>query len=112
VTVDISEDNLLDILKEYETKGFTGQFSSRLDSMVHCHTCNADEPAAQTAVHAMHRFEGTSDPGDEAVLVALECVSCGGWGTAHFAYGSEADPHDAAVLQELLDARDISPIDQ
>lgn len=110
MSVDLSEDNVLEVLKKYEEKGFTGQFSARPDACVHCHTCGADEPAAQTPVEAMHRFEGNTNPDDASILLALECVACGAWGTTTLSYGSEADLPGAAVLKELLDARDISPI--
>ena len=108
--VDISEDAVLEVLKKYESKGFTGQFSARPGGLVHCHTCGADEPAAQTPVEAMHRFEGSTNPEDSSILLALECAACGAWGTATFSYGGEVGPNEASVLHELLDARDISPI--
>lgn len=108
--VDLSEDNVLEVLKQYERKGFTGQFSSRPGACVHCHTCGADEPAAQTPVEAMHRFEGSTNPDDMSILVALECVACGAWGTTTLSYGPEASAEDATTLKELLDARDIGPI--
>lgn len=110
MSVDVSEEGVLDVLKHYEAKGFEGQFSARAGGLVHCHSCNADEPAAQTSVEAMHRFEGNTNPDDASVLVALECAACGAWGTATLSYGSEAAVEDAVVLQELNDARDVSPI--
>ncbi len=110
MSIDDSEESVLEVLKRYEAKGFEGQFSARAGGMVHCHSCNADEPAAQTSVEAMHRFEGSTDPNDESVLVALECLACGAWGTATLSYGPESAAEDASVLQELNDARDVSPI--
>lgn len=106
----MAQDSLLEALDHYEKKGFEGQFSTRAGGMIHCHACNADEPAAQVPVEGMHRFEGPSDPSEEAVLVALECPSCGAWGTASLSYGPESSREDAGALVELLDARDIGPI--
>ncbi len=108
--MDVSEANPVDIIARYEAKGFTGQFSTRPDAMVLCHSCDSEEPAAQTLLEALHRFEGASDPSDQSAVVALECAACGAWGTAVLSYGPEADANDGAVLQELNDARDQSPI--
>jgi len=103
------EASLVEVLAGYEAKGFTGQFAPRTGPCVHCHSCGSDEPAAQTPVVALHRFEGASDPGDEAVVLALECAACGAQGTLVLAYGPAASAEDAGVLAELLDDRDNAP---
>ncbi len=108
----MSDDSLMDALDYYEKKGFDGQFCVRPGGMVHCMACDADEPAAQVAAEGMHRFDGSSDPSDQAVLVALECPACGAWGTVTLSYGPESSADDGAVLVELLDARDVGPIKQ
>ena len=104
------EDGLQDVMEMYERRGATAQFSARSGGVVHCHDCGADEPAEQTPLVALHRFEGSSDPDDEAALAALECPSCGAWGTMVLSYGPGASPDDASVLGALLDDRDQSGI--
>lgn len=106
------EQDIPEILREYEAKGFTGQFSVREAAMMHCHGCSEDSPAAQVPVEAMHRLEGNTDPEDEAIVLALECPACGAWGTAVLPYGPASGPEDAAVLAELMDDRDHSVVDQ
>lgn len=51
------------------------------------------------------RFEGASDPEDEAILFALRCEVHGIKGTYVVAYGAAVDPLDAAVVRRLSDGR-------
>ena len=59
------------------------------------------------------RFEGTSDPGDEMIVLG---VSCAGWGTKGAiatAYGPHMEPEEAEILMELTrgDSSVTSPQD-
>ena len=51
------------------------------------------------------RFEGASDPEDEAVLFALRCETHGTRGTYVVAYGPSVDPLDAEMVHRLTDGR-------
>jgi hypothetical protein len=51
------------------------------------------------------RFEGASDPGDEAVLFALRCEIHGTKGTYVVTFGPSVDPLDAAMVRRLSDGR-------
>lgn len=106
-----AEDTVMEILRRYEDKGATNQFSSRPGAVIHCHGCGADEPAEQTPLVALHRFEGISNPDDMSALAALECAECGWWGTMAFTYGTYASADDAAVFTALLDDRDQSSVE-
>jgi hypothetical protein len=58
-------------------------------------------PFEGATVDHTFRFEGASDPGDEAIVLG---VSCGQWGTKGVvvsAYGPDADPEDTAILTAL-----------
>lgn len=105
------EEGMPDILRRYEEQGATNQFAARPAGMIHCYGCGAEEPAAQAPMVALHRFEGTSDPGSQAAAVVLECPSCGKWGTMVFTYGTGTPPEEAEVLAALLDDRDQSHIE-
>ncbi len=104
------ESSLQDVIRRYEEEGATGQFTALADGVLECHACQAHEPAAQAPLLALHRFEGASDPSDQAALAAIECPACGQWGTIALSYGPEASAEDAAVLSHLLDDRDESDI--
>ncbi len=110
VVIPGAEDDLQDVLDMYESRGATAQFSARSGAVIHCHDCGADEPAEQAPLVALHRFEGSSDPDDQAALAALECPACGAWGTIVLSYGPGSSPDDASVLGALLDDRDQSGI--
>lgn len=64
-------------------------------------------PVGETTVDHTFRFEGPSDPGDEAIVLG---VTCGQWGTKGVivsAYGPDADPEHTAILTALArSARD------
>jgi hypothetical protein len=51
------------------------------------------------------RFEGASDPQDEAVLFALRCEVHGTRGTYVAAYGPGMDSLDAEMVRRLADGR-------
>jgi hypothetical protein len=51
------------------------------------------------------RFEGASDPGDEAVLFALRCETHGTKGTYVVSFGPSVDPLDAQMVRRLADGR-------
>ena len=47
------------------------------------------------------RFEGDSDPGDEAIVLGITC-SCAERGVLVSAFGPSADPAHAAILRALV----------
>jgi len=51
------------------------------------------------------RFEGSSDPEDEAMLFALRCTIHDVRGTYVVAYGSTMDSLDAEMVRRLTDGR-------
>jgi hypothetical protein len=57
------------------------------------------------AIDELVRFEGASDPGDEAVLLALRCDLHGTKGTYVVAFGPSVDPLDAEMVRRLKDRR-------
>ena len=56
-------------------------------------------------VEEIERFEGASDPQDEAVLFALRCETHGTRGTYVVAYGPNVDALDAEMVRRLTDRR-------
>jgi hypothetical protein len=52
-------------------------------------------------VEEVERFEGESDPGDEAVVYALRSESSGTRGTYVVTYGTYVDPADAEMMRRL-----------
>lgn len=94
------------ILAEFEGQGYRGQFAAREGARLLCFTCSTEHDAATTAMTALRRTEGASDPDDMLAIVALTCPSCQSKGTAVLNYGPEAPMADAEVLRALEDDRD------
>ena len=55
-------------------------------------------------VDAAYRFEGESDPDDEAAVFGLTCVECNVKGIYVVAYGPSMGADDAAVVARLASA--------
>ena len=89
-----------------EQQGYTGQFCvvEGPPGLV-CGHCHHRASPDQAEVVELFRFEGESDPADEAVVAGLRCTSCGRLGILTAAYGMSADPAEADVLALLGDAR-------
>ena len=62
------------------------------------------EPEA-LVIEEVVRFEGASDPEDEATLFALRCTTYDARGTYVVAYGPAIDPLDAEMVRRLRDGR-------
>lgn len=53
--------------------------------------CRADDGRLRLTITRRYRFEGASDPGDEAVVVGVVCEVCGTAGIVVSAFGPDAD---------------------
>jgi hypothetical protein len=69
-------------------------------SKLRCFACGTSYDPAQVTVDEVVRFEGPSDPGDEAILFALT-GACGHRGLYSAAYGLYASVEDAAITNAL-----------
>jgi hypothetical protein len=83
-----------------EGRGFSSSFRVG-DAVVHCHACDAGHRPSALVVRATFRFEGASDPADEAIVLGVECPTCGARGVVVSAFGPEADPELLALLDRL-----------
>lgn len=96
---------IADALREFEARGYIGQFAIREGGAVECMKCNTRHAPREMELESMRRIEGASDPADMAFVGALHCPRCGNHGTAVIGYGPNADPAHGAVLRELKDHR-------
>lgn len=83
-----------------EARGFSGSFRVA-DASVHCHACAMGHAPSALVVRATFRFEGASDPADEAIVLGIECPACGIRGVVVSAYGPDADPELLALVDRL-----------
>ena len=83
-----------------EADGYRSDFSFA-DGAVQCHACGRAHQPARLVVRHTFRFEGDTDPGDEAIVVGVECPECGMRGIVVSAYGPDASPEFMALLDHL-----------
>lgn len=72
---------------------------------VRCSECDHWHDAAHIVIDEIVRFEGESDPADEAILFALSCDECGAKGTYVAAYGPSMEADDVELIRGLTDRR-------
>ena len=79
------------------SRGYVDDFSLG-QRHIACAACGHEHPPRQLVVRETFRFEGDTDPGDEAIVLAVECEACGAKGVIVSAYGPDAEP----ALLDLL----------
>jgi hypothetical protein len=73
------------------------------DGRLECDSCGKRYDPLSMTIDETVRFEGDSNPDDEAILLAVRCPEgCKGLYSA--AFGAAVPPEDAAVLQALARA--------
>ena len=68
-------------------------------------TTGGTHPLATAVVDHEFRFEGPSDPGDEAIVLGVHCTEWDRKGVVVAAYGPDADPDEAQLLVALTRQR-------
>jgi hypothetical protein len=61
------------------------------------------EDVRSAIVDQIYRFEGDSDPADEAIVLGVHCPTLGVRGVVVSAYGPLIDPDHEAVLRALVE---------
>jgi hypothetical protein len=95
-----SETLVLDTVRDLSARGYEGQFQVT-GRAVRCQHCGRLTGPEDLEVDEVHRFEGESNPDDEAVVVALHCRACGWRGTLVTGYGPSVPEGDAEFLASL-----------
>jgi hypothetical protein len=94
---------VLDALHLLEGEGFVASFSLTADGLK-CGDCGQAEAVERAEVLRVYRFEGPSDPDEEAVVYGIRCPACDRLGTLVSVFGATADPELTDRLV-MLDAR-------
>jgi hypothetical protein len=101
---DIVADSVTDALAQLVAAGYRGDFSGRAGA-VHCGACHDDHGPERAQVDRVYRYEGPSDPDEQAIVLALSCPVCGAKGTLVSGYGPSTDPDDIDLIVALSDDR-------
>ena len=83
-----------------EADGYRSDFSFT-DGTVRCGACDVAHTSPQLVVRHTFRFEGETDPGDEAIVLGIECPACGVRGVVVSAYGPDASPEFIELVAQL-----------
>jgi hypothetical protein len=84
-------DTVTEAVAELQAKGYTADFA-RDGTHAVCGGCGRRERLGAGVIEALYRFEGPSDPADEAIVLGVRCPSCGRRGVVVSAFGPSADP--------------------
>ncbi|MEY2425380.1 MAG: hypothetical protein QOI61_952 [Actinomycetota bacterium] len=90
-----------EIVASFEEQGYVISFTAEADAVIRCGGCRTAGPASEVHVDGIARAEGPSDPGDQAMVVALRCAWCGASGVLVVGYGPQASAEDADVAALL-----------
>lgn len=102
---DWSPATVTDAIEELHTEGYLADFSVAEGGMLRCGQCGSLHDPAEAVVDRIARFEGDTDPADEAIVFALTCSDCGLRGTLVSAYGASVDNDEATVVTGLVTRR-------
>jgi hypothetical protein len=94
---------VLDAVRLLDAEGFGASFALTPEGLK-CGGCGTREAVDKVEVLRVYRFEGPSDPDEEAVVYGLRCPVCNQLGTLVSSFGPTADPELTDRLV-MLDAR-------
>ena len=95
-------DTVTEAIALLEADGYRTDFSFT-DGTIRCNACAVAHEPPQLIVRRTFRFEGETDPGDEAIVLGIECPACGVRGVVVSAYGPDASPEFLELLTYLDD---------
>lgn len=93
-------ETLSEAVVRLQATGYNENLSATTDGRLRCPTCGEEHDPADVVIDEQVRFEGTSDPDDESILIALTC-GCGAKGLYTTMFGPEMSAEDAEVVQRL-----------
>jgi hypothetical protein len=93
-------ETLSEAMDRLQALGYELELVAQPGARLACQACGAAFDAAQLTIDETVRFEGASDPDDEAILFALSAPG-GHLGLYSVAFGAATPADDVSVLQAL-----------
>jgi hypothetical protein len=93
--------SLVAAIESLRAQGYDADFSVTAEGELRCGPCHHTVPPSDAVVESTTRFEGASNPDDQAILFGVRCGECGVSGVLVTAYGPTASAEEAAVLIAL-----------
>jgi len=97
--LDVVPDTVTEAVELLRRLGYTEDLVLHRDGIA---TPNGLEAASTAVVEHRFRFEGNSDPADEAIVLGVACPGLDRRGVLVAGFGASMDPEDVAVLHVLL----------
>ena len=97
-------ETMVDALRRFGKRGFTDEFQAKPDGLRSLATGDVFPPE-KLVVEDVARFEGSSDPGDEATIFALRSEDGEVRGTYTVTFGTYMDVLDAEMVPRLREGR-------
>ena len=102
-----SYDTVVKALEGLKKRGYTTDFNIAFDKLI-CNETKVCLNPDEFEITEVYRFEGETNPSDEAVVYAVESKSKDMKGVLVNAYGVYADPMSDAMIKKLSMHRKIS----
>jgi hypothetical protein len=103
-TANDAPDTVTDAVNLLTAEGYTANFGVR-DRQLQCGACGVLQDPTLATIERIFRFEGASDPDDEAIVLGVTCPNCDLKGVIVAGYGPSADPDEVAVITSMVDRR-------
>jgi hypothetical protein len=97
----MSAPSMVEEIALLRSRGYVADFSATADGQLRCVSCGHTHAPSGAAIESLTRFEGASNPDDQAVLFGLRCDGCGVRGVFVAAYGPTTTAEEAAVITAL-----------
>ncbi len=91
-------ETMVDALRRFEADGYAASFQAQSGLLV---GGGVEDRPEEFHVEEIARFEGDTDPSDEAAVFAITHTPSGTKGTYTVTYGPEMDPDDVDATQRL-----------
>jgi hypothetical protein len=96
----MSHSTITELIADLQQQGYTDDLVC-LPHAVECRTKAVALLPEQFHVDSFHRFEGDTDPADEAIVYAISSASLGVKGILINGYGASSDTLTAAMVEKL-----------
>ena len=103
-TDESAPETVTDAVALLRAEGYDDDSMAITGDSIECRVCGRSHSIDVALVERVFRFEGPSDPADEAIVLGVRCGECGARGIIVSAYGPDADP-DVLGAVEMLASR-------
>jgi hypothetical protein len=95
-----SAETVTEAVQQLQSQGYATDFE--LDAAgINCRACRHQHMPERLQVTHTYRFEGATNPSDEAIVLGVVCPDCGTKGVIVSAYGPSAEPELFELLMRL-----------